>query len=172
MSLSPEDRVARIAAAKQERKDLYAWARDGAVGERPATPNLDSIDADAAERKANGGRRGRRASNVRFAVNGVVQMAKGKNTSFGVLTAMHSGDDNVGVARYTAVGFAAVLAQLGVADPYAAGWMVTLPNGKVVECLGLDDPPKSPVIEPSGEAVTKAQKAAATRAAKKAAAAA
>lgn len=50
-------RIERMARAKAEAKELKAWKANGETGTKPATPNLDAIEADAAERAASGGQR-------------------------------------------------------------------------------------------------------------------
>jgi hypothetical protein len=58
-----EDKVDRLNLAKSEHKLLQAWIKDGSKPPRPATPNLDALEAEAngtkpkAARKATGGGR-------------------------------------------------------------------------------------------------------------------
>lgn len=129
-----ENRAERVRAAIKERKALKAWQKDGEQGPRPATPNLDAIEAEhenggalKAARKRSG-KAPRAEQTVRLFHDGK-PMPDSQNKLSSVAYYYTKGIGGDDVERIGVGELRDLLAKAGVSEPTTTAWEVTLPNG-------------------------------------------
>jgi hypothetical protein len=147
--------------AKEEWLALKAWNADESTDkpERPATPNLDTIQKEhdmpenmkSASKKAKSTGTGRARLGVSYVVDGRIMQMKNRPYTLGYLAFEHSAGINGD--RMSTADFRALLVKLGVADPNAPFSPVVLANGKQIEGIVLGSTTASPVNGKSAEPV-------------------
>jgi len=158
--------------ASDEQRALKAWEKGGKKGDRPATPNLDAVQAATPDaRKATTTRKRatgpkRIPATVRWTHNGepVTDSMNKLSTIAYFFSGKIGGDD---VKRLGAAEFRKVLADLGVADPEHTTFDVVLPNGKRVGATVVGEKPapaakataKPAAAKPAAKKATPAKKA-------------
>lgn len=140
--VDPDTMTARRNAAKAEHKALKAWKDGGEQGDRPATPNLEAVQADhdagkTATQRVNGKAKGkgtpRVAQTVRFHHDGrPVSDAQNKISSVAYWYTKHIESDDS--PRMSTAALKAMLIETGIkADELTTTeWEVELPNGIVL----------------------------------------
>jgi hypothetical protein len=146
-------RVSTLMLAKEEWLALKAWNADESTDkpERPATPNLDTIQKEhdmpenmkSASKKAKSTGTGRARLGVSYVVDGRIMQMKNRPYTLGYLAFEHSAGINGD--RMSTADFRALLVKLGVADPNAPFSPVVLANGKQIEGIVLGSSTVSPV---------------------------
>lgn len=175
--LTARRRAIRMTAAIDEARALREWKQAGEQGDRPATPNLDEIEAEkenpemAQKRKSKSSRGpGRPKQTVVFAVDGEVQVHKTRSYSLGYLAYDHTAGLAKGDAKRLTTGeFKDALAKAGVKDPTGGPWGPITLGGKVFEAVLPGTRPKPVPAKPAAtkstakKAATPAKKATAKK---------
>lgn len=144
-----QGKLDRLAAAKAEHAALAAWSKTDKTTPRPMTPNVDALAAESngtaqPKRSKSGGAgtkggRPSKSGDVVFTRDGK-PVIRTRTFTLGYMacecTAKIGGDDVKAIKTSELV---ALLKTLGVEDPYAAPWEVTLPNGVKVGAVSKDE---------------------------------
>lgn len=120
-------------AARTEKAALDQWVARGRKGKKPATPNLDAVQAAATPKKAPAARKRststtpRQAQTVDFSHDGkACPPSQNRLSSLAwYYTKGIDGDE----PRISAAALTALLAKAGIDEPNAKAWTHTLPNG-------------------------------------------
>ena len=128
-------RVARTAAAKAEHKSLAEWDKSDKKAPKPATPNLDAMNADhAAGKKAGAPRKAatpRTVQTVDFYVGERFLKGQNKLSSLAWYGTKDCGGSSSG-GRMSATELKDALAKAKITEPTTTTWKWTAPNGLVL----------------------------------------
>lgn len=175
------DRAARTNLARDEHRALAAWKRAGSVGDAPATPNLDAINADAATGTRSTTTKERKPVTPKVEIhyfrNGKAMPAsqdKLSSVAFqstrGIMGGHGLGRLDPESKRISVTDFTALLAKAGIAAPATASFDAVLPNGQMVSARIAGDTTAVPQPAPKPAAAKKTTPAKKTPARKAAAA--
>lgn len=165
-------RSLRINAAMDEARALKEWQRAG-LGERPSTPNLDAIRGGTAMSKTSTKTRAAAKPAVEYTRNGKHPI-RTRPWTLGYVAAQCTAGIKTGVDRLSTAQLVDELKKLGVKDPHAPGWEVTLPNGVTLGAVepgtALPEPKAAAGLarRPAAKAVKQTPKARAAKAVAKA----
>lgn len=130
-------RLERANRAKDEARRLKAWEDKGSKGRRPATPNLDALNAAADERAEKRGRTSAMAPGLRFfqqIPDRAEKRLADSSNKYSCLAWQYTRgcDKRDPERRLSTEELTKVLKRLGVTDPLGSEWTAKLPNGVVL----------------------------------------
>lgn len=170
-----ENRVERIAAAKQECSELKSWEKAGRKGKRPLTTNYDALQLAYAEKVENGGSG---TTTKRSSSKATTKRSSTSSSSSAALQFMVGGKPVIaahnrlsGISRATGMkggkristdDLRKLMTKAGITEPDATEWSFELPNGVVIAAVAAGsaaaapEPAAKKAAPPAAKAVAKA----------------